>query len=648
MENRFDSRRNIAVMAHVDAGKTTLSEQLLAHAGAIRATGSVDSGTAHTDTLPVERRRGISVKATCVRLEWRGVEVNLIDTPGHVDFAAEVERSLWALDGAVLVICAVEGVQPQTEVLFQALREQGIPVVLFLNKMDREGADPGRVLEQIRRRLSPDAAPLDDEGELAETVCALDDALLERYLAGEALPAGELRARMAQLCREGRAYPVLAGSALRDAGVEAVLDAIVDCLPAPESGPELCGVAFAAAQDRTLGRGVWVRLYGGRLENRDAVLLPAGVDPLTGEPRTVQRKVTQIHAVDGGNVGRLEGGGIGVVYGLGDVPIGHVLGDASKLPRRVEPGKLRTPLITVQAIPDSPDQMPALRAACETLSGEDPLLQARYVRALNELHLSAMGAIQLEVLEELLRTRFGLSASFTKPAIIYRETISRAAEGFVAYTMPKPCWAVMKFRIEPAPRGSGVTFESRVPVRDIMARYQHQVEQALPLALSQGRLGWQVTDVKITLIEGNHHLIHTHPLDFIVATPMGIQDGLRRGGSTLLEPILDVRFLLPPECVGRVMSDVAIMRGTAGESRFDGERVILDAQIPVATSLDYATTLASATGGRGAMSARLRGYEACPLELGATAKRRNVDPLDASKYILAARSALEGGIFDAD
>ena len=642
------AHRNIALMAHVDAGKTTLTEQLLAHAGAIRVAGSVDSGTAHTDALPVERRRGISVKATCARLVWRGAEINLIDTPGHVDFTAEVERSLWALDAAVLVICAVEGVQPQTEALFQALREQNIPAVLFLNKIDREGADPVRVLAQIRRRLSPDAAPLDDPAELAETVCAHDDALLERYLSGETLPEGELRARMAQLCREGRAYPVLTGSALRDTGVEAVLDAIVDCLPGAKAGESLCGVVFAAEQDRTLGRGAWVRLYGGRLENRDAVTLPAGVDPLTGEPRAVQRKVTQIRSVDGDSVGRLTGGEIGVVYGLGDVPIGHVLGDPALLPRRVEPGRLRTPLITVQAIPNAPEEMPALRAACETLSGEDPLLHARYVRALDELHLSAMGAIQLEILEELLKTRFGLSASFTQPAVIYRETIAQPADGFVAYTMPKPCWAVMQFHIEPAPRGSGVTFESVVPVRDIMARYQHQVEQALPLALSQGRLGWQVTDVKITLTGGNHHLIHTHPLDFIVATPMGIQDGLRRGGSTLLEPVLDVRFLLPPESVGRVMTDVAVMRGTVGESRFDGERVILDAQIPVATSLDYPTALASLTGGRGGMSARLHGYAPCPLELGATAKRRNVDPLDASKYILAARSALEGGIFDAE
>ena len=187
-----------------------------------------------------------------------------------------------------------------------------------------------------------------------------------------------------------------------------------------------------------------------------------------------------------------------------------------------------------------------------------------------------------------------------------------------------------------------------MPVRDVPLRYQHQVEQALPLALNQGRLGWQVTDVDITLIEGGDHQFHTHPLDFIVATPMAIQDGLRRGGSTLLEPVLDVRFLLPQDCVGRVMSDVANMRGETLESEFDGERVVMNARVPVATSLDYATTLASITGGRGAMSVKLYGYEPCPLELGATAERRNVDPLDTSKYILAARSALEGGIFDID
>ena len=640
--------RNIGVFAHVDAGKTTLSEQLLMHAGAIRRIGSVDEGTAHTDSLPVEQRRGISVKASCVRLTWKDTAINLIDTPGHVDFAAEVERSLWALDAAVLVICAVEGVQPHTETLFHALRDQGIPVLIFLNKCDREGADVQRVLAQVKRRLSPDAVFMADAEAVAEAVCAAEEALLERYLSGDDIGEDFLHARLTDMTCASAAYPVFAGSALKDEGVLPLLDAMAEMLPGPDGSAEaaLCGVVFASAQDRLLGRGVWVRLYSGRLENRAPVTLPAGIDPLTGEERLVQRKITQIRSVDGGDAGSLTAGEIGVVYGLGDVAIGHVLGDASLLPRRVEPGRLRTPLITVQIIPEKPEEMQALRAACTTLAGEDPLLQVRYSKALNELQLHVMGAIQLEIIQEELENRFGMKVSFSKPAVIYKETIAQAASGFVCYTMPKPCWAIMRFEIEPAPRGSGVTFKSNVHVRDILLRYQHQVEQALPLALNQGRLGWQVTDVNITLVEGNHHQFHTHPLDFIVATPWGIQDGLQRGGSTLLEPILECRFLLPPECVGRVMSDVALMRGEVVHTETDADRVLLTALVPVATSVDYATTLASATSGRGSMSVRLDGYRECPLELGATAPRRNVDPLDTAKYILAARSALEGGIFD--
>ena len=639
--------RNIGIFAHVDAGKTTLSEQLLTHAGVLRKAGSVDAGTTRTDDLPIEQRRGISVKATCVQLTWKDVAINLIDTPGHVDFTAEVERSLWALDAAVLVICGVEGVQPQTETLFHALKEQQIPTILFINKMDREGANLDAVMRQIHRLLSPSAVCTDDFDGMLEALCDLDDELMERYFSGDLPEESELISKWQEHALRGLAHPVLTGSALRDMGIEPLLDAILTCLPPPESsGDELCGVVFAAAQDRMLGRGVWVRLYSGRLENRTAVDLPAGVDPLTGEERWVQKKITQIRTVDGADAGTLCAGEIAVVYGLGDIKIGHVLGSSKHLPRRVEPGHLRTPLMTVQAIPDKPEDMPALRTACNILSGEDPLLEAHYVRSLNELHLHVMGAIQLEILEELLSTRFGLSAHFSKPAVIYRETLAKPTFGFVAYTMPKPCWAVMRFEMEPGPRGSGVTFASAVPERTIQLRYQHQVEQALPLALAQGRLGWQVTDIKITLVDGSDHIWHTHPLDFIVATPMGIQDGLQRGGSVLLEPILAIRFLLPPECVGRVISDVAAMRGEVLETLNEDDRVILTAKVPVESSMDYATTLASITSGRGAMSVQLDSYRECPLELGATARRRNVDPVDQSRYILAARSALEGGIFD--
>lgn len=640
--------RNIGIFAHVDAGKTTLSEQILSHAGAIRSVGSVDSGTAHTDSLPVERRRGISVKATCVSLNYNDIRINLIDTPGHADFSAEVERSMWALDGAVLVVCAVEGVQPQTEVLFEAMRRQNIPVLFFINKTDRENADAVQVAEQIKKLLTDNAVILSDKDSVNEIICDNYDELLEKYLKGEEIPQTLSDEKLTELTHTCRAYPILYGSALKNDGVEELLDSIIKYLPCPKQNDELCGVVFAAQHDKNMGRGVWVRLYGGSLENRDTVTFSIGTDPVTGEPKEVQHKITQIYDANLNPSGKIYSGEIGIIYGLGNIKIGQIIGNASCTDRHIEPGRLRAPLITVQVIPSKPEQMQELRRACDILSGEDPLLQVQYIKTFNELHLRVMGTMQLEIIEELLQTRFDLRVTFGTPAIIYKETVASRCEGFIAYTMPKPCWAVLKFEIEPAERGSGVTFTSEVPYRDIMERYQHQVEQAIPLALNQGRLGWQVTDVKIKLIGGEHHLIHTHPLDFIVATPMAIQDGLQRGGSTLLEPILSAKFILPTEYVGRVMSDIIAMRGNVTDSTNDGNRATVNALIPVQTSLDYSTTLATFTSGRGTMSVRFHSYRECPLELGATAKRRSVDPLDTSKYILAARSALDGDIFNID
>ena len=638
--------RNIGIFAHVDAGKTTLSEQILVQAGAVKQAGRVDNGTAHTDNLPVEQRRGISVKATCVAVHWKDTLIHLIDTPGHMDFSAEVERSFWALDGAVLVVDAAEGIQPQTEVLFRALKQQGLPFLIFLNKTDRPNADIGSTLKSIRKHLTAGIVPLWDPEEITEYICGTDDTLMDSWLSGKPVPEKTVRELLIRLSFSGNVCPVLHGSALNGTGVAGLLDAIVELLPPPAEIPDLCGVAFAAANDRIMGRGLWIRLFGGCLKNREALDFPGKPDPVTGEETTVQKKITQIRTVTGSDAGILSAGEVGIVYGLGDTPIGHVFGDRTFLPRRIEPGSYRTPLITVQVLPEDPAQMQALREACDILSSEDPLLNAEYIRTTGELHLQVMGKIQLEILTEMLKNRFDLSVTFGDPTVIYRETIARKATGFVAYTMPKPCWAIMEFELEPGPRGSGVSFSSVVPVKDILPRYQHQAEQAIPLALRQGRLGWQVTDLRITLTGGNHHQFHTHPLDFIVATPMGIQDGLQRGGSVLLEPILECHLLIPADCVGKVMSDIHLMRGEVKETFREDDRVSMTALIPVRTSMDYPTVLASVTGGRGSMSTSLSGYRECPVELGAVAPRTGTDPLDTARYILAARSALDGGIFD--
>jgi len=633
--------RNIAIFAHVDAGKTTLSEQLLAHAGAIRQRGAVDSGTAHTDRLPVEKRRGISVQASSATLQWKGIQLHLIDTPGHSDFAAEVERSLWAPDGAVLVISAAEGVQPQTEVLFDALKKARIPTLLFFNKTDREGADAERALQGFRELLSPCAAFLDDAEGMMALAAEGDDQAAEDYLSGVLYEKKQLLPIIKNAMAQMQAFPALKGSALRDEGIEPLLDAVIDYLPAPqgtENGP-LCAVCYAASQDPLLGRGLHVRIFSGRLENRDA--LPY---------QNTQRKITQIRlfTADGRfqDAGKLSAGEIGVLFGLGDIPVGTVLGDSSLLPRPMELGVLREPLLSVKVTPLEKGKETDVRKALQELSGEDPLLSVAYHEETKETTLRAMGSMQLEILEEMLRTRFNLPCHFAPPQLIYRETIASPAEGFVAYTMPKPCWAIIRLRIDPLPRGSGIQFESKVSPRDIALRYQHQVENALPLALRQGMMGWQVTDVKVTLIDGNHHEIHTHPLDFVVATPMAMMDGLRRGGTKLLEPMLSCQIWAPEGCVGRIMSDIVKMRGQLVKTSHTGDMARLTALLPAATSLSYPEELLQLTSGRGGMTARISGYQDAPADVHEEMPRRGVNPLDTAKYILAARSALEGDIFD--
>ena len=652
--------RNIGIVAHVDAGKTTITEQMLYESGAIRTPGSVDKGTAHTDWLDVERERGISVRAASTSFVWKGVNFNLIDTPGHADFSAEVERSLRVLDGAILVISAVEGVQSQTEILWKAICAMSIPVIIFINKIDRVGSDIKGVLGEIRQILSPDAMPVqlvreegtgspeivgvwstDEHGEMLQTardeitqfLAERDLELLEKYVKGERISSVDVERSLVSLVHSAVAYPVLYGAAIKGLGVTGLLDAVVSYLPAPEgdAGKPLSGVVFKIEHDKSMGRIAYVRLYSGTVKNRDNVF---------NATQNREEKVTQIrraYAQKHEDVGIMCAGDIASICGFNHVRIGDILGSSEGVPAQY---RLAEPLLKVQAYPANEGEYPQLVAALQQLSDEDPMLDLQWLKSARELHVKIMGTIQLEIMTSLLKSRFNLDVGFGKPAVIYKETPSRISEGFVSYTMPKPCWAVLRFRIEPGERGCGLVYSSRVRDEDILLRYQNQVEKTMHEALQQGPYGWEVTDLKVTLIEGEYHVMHTHPMDFIVATPMGIMDGLVNTGTTLLEPILEFRISVPEETGGRILGDIVQMRGTFESPTINKGVFTVEGTVPAATSLDYPIKLGSISGGRGTLTTRFAGYSECPLELGATTPRRGVNPLDTAKYILSIRNAL--------
>ena len=633
--------RNIVILAHVDAGKTTLSEQLLSTAGAIRTVGKVDTGTAHTDRLPIEKRRGISVQSAGAVLRWENEEITLIDTPGHSDFCAETERALSAPDGAVLVMSAVEGVQSRTEALFDALKKAHIPTLLFINKQDREGADRDRVLGDVKSFLTENAVPLWDEEALYAFLAERDDQLMEQYLMGESASPEQLKQALIRATHGCEAYPALSGSALKGEGVKELLSAIVDFLPPPsEDKGALAARVFAVTKDEKWGRCAHVRVFSGALRTRDAIMVDGK-----------EQKITQLRRYTpdgrGEDTPELKAGQIGMVMGWENVRPGMALGDEALLPRPVDESVLSAPTLQVSAAADKGREHALYHAFLE-LEEEDPLLQVGYDSVRGETVVSVMGDIQLEILTDTLASRFGLNVTFGEPRILYKETVIAPVEGYVAYLAPKPCWAIIQVRIEPLPRGSGVAFSCPLTPKDLPIRYQRQIENALPLALRQGVFGYELTDVKITILYGEHHEIHTHPLDFIVALPMAVMDALDKGHNARLEPVMQVDFMLPGEHLGRVMSDVEKMRGEVqAVSRTEDERrARMHCLIPMAEMLHYSETLRRLTGGKGGMTLRLHGYQNAPDSCTEICPRRSVDPRDTSKYILAARSALEGGIFD--
>ena len=646
MEQDAANRINLAMMAHVDAGKTTLTEQLLFRCGAIRQLGRVDDGTARTDSLAVERERGISVRAAVTSLEWNGCSINLIDTPGHADFAGEVDRVFGAPDAAVLVVSAVEGIQSNTIGLLRAFDRANLPYLVFLNKIDRAGSRCSEITEQLQKEFGGGFIPMDlpvAEGErncsvspllsgdaLTEALADYDDRTAELFLEGNSLSEQQQNQLLQELCAAGRVHPVLCGAALAGTGVEELLQAVIRWLPraAAKLSPNLSGVVFKLEHDKIMGKVAHVRLFGGTVKKRD-MLFP-------------NEKVSQIRKWSGDKYtdeDELSAGDIGSLCGLSSVRCGSCIGEY--LPR--EGSSLANPFLCVSVQAEDDAHLPALVSAAKELAEEDPLLDFHWEKTEREIQLNVTGQIQTEVLQRLFVERYGLQTRFSPPAVIYRETPSAEGYGFEAYTMPKPCWAVVKLLIEPLPRGSGVEWcDGNVPNDKLFYRYQTQIKTAFFRALEQGLSGWPVTDLRATLVDGEHHIVHTHPLDFFVATPMAVMNGLQNTGTTLLEPLLSVHISADEDCLGRITGDIIQMRGEFDAPVVRGGSFALDAVIPAATSLEYPIRFASITSGRGLYAPSFFGYRECPPGFECQTKRHGVNPLDRSKWILYARGAYSG------
>lgn len=631
------SIRNVGILAHVDAGKTTLTEQLLYLGGTLRTPGRVDNGNTYTDSMTIERQRGISVASQAAVLTYKGVTVQLIDTPGHVDFSPEVENSLLALDGAVLLLSAAEGVQARTTVLLRTLQSMRIPTVVFVNKLDRLGASPERILEQLRG-LTKDALPLqraidaggrtasiiswqDDatlRASIIDRLTTFDDDLLEKELSGGANDDA-INAALAMATRAAEVIPVLFGAALRGLGVRGVLDAIVDLLPPPDGHPDAPLSAIIYKVSRQKGRRTHVRLFSGTLDCRTILQLSSGSE----KPQRLM-KLTQ-----GGYIpaNSLSAGEIGVLLGIEGGHPGEWLGEAQR-----GTTTLAQRALSVTVTPASGADLTPLRDALIELSDEDPALDFRYQTKTREFTLNIMGEIHQEVLQSVLAERFALQARLSPPSVIYREQPLRSGEGSISMFY-SPWYACATFRVEPLPSGSGVVYESLVSTDWLYPRYQNEVRTAALETLKQGLHGWEVTDCKLSLTDARCISVIMPSSCFAPVIPMAVMDALAAAGTALLEPMLTFELTAPSHCAGIVLHDLQRMRAVTELPVTQDSHFIIRGVVPVATSMGYGIRLASLSGGTGVWLTQFCHHASCALELGHRRIRDGADPLNRDEYM---------------
>ncbi len=668
--------RNIGIIAHIDAGKTTTTERVLFYTGKTHRLGSVDDGTTVTDWMDQERERGITIVSAAVSAEWKGYTFNIIDTPGHIDFTAEVQRSLRVLDGGVVVFDAVQGVEPQSETVWRQADRYGVPRMCFINKMDRIGASFDRSVESIRARLGANPIPIqfpigeeagfrgvvdlmesravlwtDQTGETADVVeippelqaeaetrraqmvehiAELDEGLTLKYLEGQKISVEELKAALRRETIKGKAAPVLCGSALKNKGVQLVLDAVVDYLPSPleipavrgthpqtgeeevrpadESAP-LAALVFKIVSDPYVGRLAYFRVYSGKLKQGSTVLTSG-----RGKRERVGRLI-RMYADRREELDEVLAGDIAAVLGMKDTFTGDTLSDLSN-PILLENITFPEPVVSVAIEPKSMVDQDKLSQALHKLSEEDPTFRVRSDENTGQTIISGMGELHLDVLVERMRREFNVHATVGRPRVAYRESITR--------TVPKLEYRYIKqsgghgqyghvvFALEPGAPGSGVVFENKITGGSIPKEYHSAIEKGVKESAEAGVLaGYPVVDIKVTCYDGSFHEVDSNEMAFKMAATFAFREGVQKGGPVLLEPVMKVEVVAPEEYLGDVMGNLASRRAniTGVEAR-PGNVQAVHAMVPLAEMFGYTTELRSTTQGRGVSTMEFDHYQA--------------------------------------
>jgi len=674
-QKNLDRVRIIGVFAHVDAGKTTTSEAILYHTGRIHRAGSVDDGNTQLDYLAQERERGITITSAATACHWRDHRINLIDTPGHIDFSAEVVRSIRVIDGAVLILCGVSGVEPQTEAVWLHAERERLPRILLINKLDRTGADFERVMSQVQEQLTPKAiavhlpighedsfvglidliaeqalvwyngaerpivepipAALQEQAArareaLVDAICETDDDLLTQWLEGETPDPATLRRALRRATLDGKLVPVLAAATRNQMGLEPLLDAIVDYLPAPtdmrpvlgvvpgteeiversdDPAAPLCASVFKIVSDPHVGHLTWVRVFSGYLGVRDAVYNPrAGVEERVG-------RIYRMHGNEREQVDHLAAGDVVALVGIKSAATGDTLCDAD-FPIVLERYIFPAPVIAVALKAKLVDEREKLSQAVARLCSEDPTLSSQIDPETNELTLAGLGELHLEVTVDRLRTEFGIIPQISQPQVSYRETVQRAAEAVGRYKKQsggRGHFAEVVLRVEPLDPGTGVVFENLAPPADFPTDFVKPTEQGVRSALERGVVaGYPVTDIRVTLLDGKYHQVDSAAMDFEIAGSMGVREAVRRAAPILLEPIMIVEMNVNEEYLGAVVADLGRRRGSVQGIRMRDSVRNIKGKVPLSETFGYATNLRSLTSGRGTFSLEFDQYHALP------------------------------------